>query len=185
MFSFPLLIGAFLATAFLGSQGFAQFAPYDGNMTGYIPSPYARGVNISYKKVPKNICKTAFEGQVQYTGWISVPGEYPTNIFYWLVYAREPTNSLTVWLNGGPGSTSMAGFFTGVGPCEVVEKGAGRLETAARDWGWDRASHMVFFDQVSRFKITISHSSQANLELTRATSRTKLGFLMISQSTSP
>ncbi|KAK4219979.1 putative carboxypeptidase [Rhypophila decipiens] len=146
MFPLPTLIGSLLAASTLATQSLAQFAPYDGNLT-YIESPYDLGINISYRKVPKGVCQTAFDSQIQYTGWISVPGEFPTNIFYWLVYAREPTNALTVWLNGGPGSTSMIGFFTGAGPCEVVEKGADRLETVAREWGWDRASNMVFFDQ--------------------------------------
>ncbi|KAM7207448.1 putative carboxypeptidase [Naviculisporaceae sp. PSN 640] len=139
---------SFLAVILLAHHGLAQFAPHNSNLTyATVDSSYDRQVKISYKQVSKGVCNTAFANQSQITGWVSIPGEYPTNIFYWAVFAREPTNDVTVWLNGGPGSSSMSGFFTGAGPCEVVEKGAGRLETVARQWGWDRASNMVFFDQ--------------------------------------
>lgn len=159
MFSFSGLVSIFAVTTLFAPQGLAQFAPYDGNMTYSVAnSPYDRQVNISYKAVPTGVCNTAFANQSQVTGWVSVPGEYPTNIFYWVVLARVPTNAMTVWLNGGPGSSSMSGFFTGAGPCEVVEKGPGRLETVAREWGWDRASNMVFFDQVI-ISLRDTHSS--------------------------
>ncbi len=124
----------------------AQFPPSTANLTT-IASPIDPGVKISYK-VPKGVCKTAFDTQQQYTGWVSVPGEFPTNLFFWFVAGREPTSALTIWLNGGPGSSSMFGFFAESGPCEVVERGIDKLDTVTREWGWDRASNMLFIDQV-------------------------------------
>ncbi|KAM0202235.1 hypothetical protein ACHAPA_000101 [Fusarium lateritium] len=111
-----------------------------------VHSPANPDVTVSYK-TPDNVCSTAFSSQKQYTGWVSVPGDYPTNLFFWFVEAREQTDSLTIWLNGGPGSSSLYGFFTGNGPCEVVEKGLNEYETLVREWGWDRASNMLFIDQ--------------------------------------
>lgn len=102
---------------------------------------------ISYKE-PSGICQTALETQKQYTGWVDVPGDHPANLFFWFVEAREPTDDLTIWLNGGPGSTSLFGFFTGLGPCEVFETGMDEFKTLPRQWGWDRASNMLFIDQV-------------------------------------
>jgi hypothetical protein len=124
----------------------AQFAPTHGENLTKIFSPLDPEISITYKE-PDGACKTAFDSQAQYTGWVSVPGQYPTNIFFWFVAARQPTSALTIWLNGGPGSSSMFGFFTESGPCEVVENG-NHLETVARLWGWDRASNMLFVDQV-------------------------------------
>jgi hypothetical protein len=125
----------------------AQFAPLQAANLTKILSPVDPGISISYK-VPDGVCNTAFKEQQQYTGWVNVPGAYETNIFFWFVAARQPTSQLTIWLNGGPGSSSMFGFFTESGPCEVVERGANRLDTVAREWGWDRASNMLFIDQV-------------------------------------
>ncbi len=118
----------------------------DANLTE-IASPIDPSIKVTFK-VPQGACTTAFASQQQYTGWVSVPGSYPTNIFFWFVAARQPTSLLTIWLNGGPGSSSMFGLFTETGPCEVIEQGANRLGTAAREWGWDRASNMLFIDQV-------------------------------------
>jgi carboxypeptidase C (cathepsin A) len=140
--------------AALSSQSLAQFPSPDIhalNLT-VATSPADNRITISYKE-PQGACKTAFGQQKQYTGWVHVPSEYPTNLFFWFVEARQRTDSLTVWLNGGPGSSSMFGFFAGNGPCEVIEKGIDKYDTVAREWGWDRASNMLFIDQV-RFSLT-------------------------------
>ncbi|CAF3484839.1 hypothetical protein SNK05_004760 [Fusarium graminearum] len=143
-----LYIRFLLAFAFVSSSS-SQFLPGSDakarNLT-VVHSPANRDVTVFYK-TPEDVCSTAFDSQKQYTGWVSVPGDYPTNLFFWFVEAREPTDSLTIWLNGGPGSSSLYGFFTGNGPCEIVEKGLNEYETLVREWGWDRASNMLFIDQ--------------------------------------
>ncbi|KAH7168792.1 Alpha/Beta hydrolase protein [Fusarium sp. MPI-SDFR-AT-0072] len=144
----PLYLRFFVVSTLI-SLSFSQFIPSSDakarNLT-VVRSPANRDVTVSYK-TPEGVCSTAFDSQKQYTGWVSVPGEYPTNLFFWFVEARERTDSLTIWLNGGPGSSSLYGFFTGNGPCEVVEKGLNEYETLVREWGWDRASNMLFIDQ--------------------------------------
>ncbi|KAF4452630.1 hypothetical protein F53441_4569 [Fusarium austroafricanum] len=144
-----LLYIQFLLVSALISLSSSQFIPSSDaesrNLT-VVRSPANRDVTVAYK-TPEDVCSTVFDSQKQYTGWVSVPGDYPTNLFFWFVEAREPTDSLTIWLNGGPGSSSLYGFFTGNGPCEVVEKGLNEYDTLAREWGWDRASNMLFIDQ--------------------------------------
>lgn len=135
--------------AALSSQSLAQFLVADLkalNLT-VARSPADSNITISYKE-PQGACKTAFSQQKQYTGWVHLPGGYSTNLFFWFVEGRQRTDSLTIWLNGGPGSSSMFGFFAGNGPCEVIEKGINKYDTMAREWGWDRASNMLFIDQV-------------------------------------
>jgi hypothetical protein len=84
----------------------AQFAAYQPLNVTKIFSPVDPGISITYK-VPDGACNTAFSTQQQYTGWVNVPGAYETNIFFWFIGARQPTSQLTIWLNGGPGSSSM------------------------------------------------------------------------------
>ncbi|KAM0561105.1 hypothetical protein ACHAPJ_003606 [Fusarium lateritium] len=149
LYSSLLYIPCLLLVSSFVSISSAQFIPGSDakarNLT-VVHSPANRDVTVSYK-TPDDVCSTAFDSQKQYTGWVSVPGDYPTNLFFWFVEARERTDSLTIWLNGGPGSSSLHGFFTGNGPCEVVEKGLNEYETLVREWGWDRASNMLFIDQ--------------------------------------
>ncbi|WAO86548.1 Carboxypeptidase [Fusarium falciforme] len=149
----------------------AQFLPRSDaearNLT-VVRSPANRNVTVSYK-VPEGACATAFDSQKQYTGWVSVPGDYPTNLFFWFVEARERTESLTIWLNGGPGSSSMYGFFTGNGPCEVVEKGLDDYDTVAREWGWDRASNMLFIDQPNQVGFSYDSPTRGTANFARGT----------------
>lgn len=124
----------------------AQFPP-QSNLTT-ITSPVDGNITISFKSPPQGTCATIFPTQQQYTGWVHIPGPYPTNTFFWFIAARQPTSHLTIWLNGGPGTSSLVGMFTETGPCEAVEIAQGKFGTKARDWGWDRMSNMLYIDQV-------------------------------------
>lgn len=137
----------------------------DLNLTT-ISSPIDPNIKISYK-VPRGACNTAFESQTQYTGWVSVPGDFPTNTFFWFVGARDQqaNSSLTIWLNGGPGSSSMFGFFTENGPCEVVDDGIDTFTTIAREWGWDRASNCLFIDQPNQVGLSYDVLTNGSIDL--------------------
>ncbi|KAI1777438.1 alpha/beta-hydrolase [Hypoxylon cercidicola] len=144
---------------------FPNAAPEALNLTT-IASPIDPNIKISYK-VPDGACNTAFESQTQYTGWVSIPGDFPTNTFFWYVGARDPqaSSSLTIWLNGGPGSSSMFGFFTENGPCEVVDNGTNAFTTVAREWGWDRASNMLFIDQPNQVGFSYDVPTNGSIDL--------------------
>lgn len=139
-----------LAASLLPSPCLAQFPKASQSNLTTIKSPINPSITVTYK-VPDGACATVFEAQQQYTGWVNVPGEFETNLFFWFVAARQQSSVLTIWLNGGPGSSSMFGFFSENGPCQVVEQGADGLGTVPRAWGWDRASNMLFIDQVSQW----------------------------------
>ncbi|KAH8666418.1 Alpha/Beta hydrolase protein [Xylariales sp. PMI_506] len=143
----------------------AQFPNITPNLTT-ITSPVDSSIKISYK-IPTGACATTVDSQEQYTGWVNVPGtSYPTNIFFWFVGAQEPTSALTIWLNGGPGSSSMFGFFSETGPCEVVDAGLeDKYSTVAREWGWDRASNMLFIDQPNQVGFSYDIPTQGSLDL--------------------
>lgn len=115
-------------------------------------------------------CTTAFSTQKQYTGYIGLPPytlepiqqNYSINTFFWFIEARQVPEAapLTIWLNGGPGSSSMVGLFNEVGPCEVVQTDAGGYGTQARRWGWDRSSNILFIDQPN--EVGFSYGTSAN-----------------------
>jgi carboxypeptidase C (cathepsin A) len=84
-------------------------------------------VTVRYKEVPTGICE--LDANVKsYSGYADV--EEDQHIFFWFFEAREKdpsTAPLTVWINGGPGSTSMIGWCPRwSGNCE------GKLTTTAR-----------------------------------------------------
>lgn len=143
----------------LVSLALAQYPPISNLTT--ILSPVDGNITISYKTPIAGTCQTAFDSQEQYTGWVHIPGIYNTNTFFWFVGARSPTDQLTIWLNGGPGSSSMLGLFTENGPCEVIEVANGKLGTQVRDWGWDRGSNMLFIDQVRFYTFVYRQPSKS------------------------
>ncbi|KAI9890360.1 MAG: hypothetical protein M1814_004270 [Vezdaea aestivalis] len=131
--------------------------PLDESKFKVFRSPVDGNVTITYKSLDNNTCTTTFPSQQQFTGYVTLPPmtlapiqqNYSINTFFWFIEARQSpeTAPLTIWLNGGPGSSSMIGMFQENGPCEVVETGRESLGTKAREWGWDRASNMLFIDQ--------------------------------------
>ncbi|APA11179.1 hypothetical protein SS1G_11382 [Sclerotinia sclerotiorum 1980 UF-70] len=142
---------------------FAQYPPIS-NLTR-ITSPVDGNITISYKTPPAGTCQTVFDSQEQYTGWVNIPGSYATNTFFWFISARDPTDQLTIWLNGGPGSSSMIGLFNENGPCEVINVAQGKFATEARDWGWDRGSNMLYIDQPNQVGFSYDTPTNCSLDL--------------------
>ncbi|KAG8627362.1 hypothetical protein KVT40_004845 [Elsinoe batatas] len=153
----------------LTSNTAAQFVR-EPQYTNTLSSPINPNITISYKSPDSGTCNTVFPTQRQYTGYVTLPPfslapiqqNYTINTFFWFVEARENSDSapLTIWLNGGPGSSSMFGFWEEVGPCEVVSLPDGTYGTQARNWGWDRSSNMLFIDQPAQ--VGFSYDSLRN-----------------------
>ena len=140
-----------------------------------VRSPVDGNITISYKSPPIGTCTTVFTSQQQYTGYVTLPPftlapvqqNYTINTFFWFIEARTSpqTAPLTIYLNGGPGSSSMVGLFQESGPCEVVEIAQGQLGTQAREWGWDRSSNLLFIDQPNQVGFSYDSLTNASLNL--------------------
>lgn len=140
-----------------------------------IQSPVDGDIVIRFKSPPVGTCTTIFPTQKQYTGYVSLPPHklapiqqnYYVNTFFWFVEARTnaSTAPLTIFINGGPGSSSMVGLFQETGPCEVVEIAEGKFGTQARDWGWDRSSNIVFIDQPNQVGFSFDKRVNGSLDL--------------------
>ncbi|CAK4589882.1 unnamed protein product [Aphanomyces euteiches] len=79
----------------------------------------------------------------QYAGHLVLPS---TNqkMFYWLVESETnpELDPLVLWLNGGPGCSSIGGFFTELGPY-VVESD---LSVKRNPYAWNRKANMLFLE---------------------------------------
>lgn len=163
--------------AFLFGTVLAQYPPVVSNSSDLtvIKSPVNENITISFKSPPLGTCTTIFSTQKQYTGYVNIPpddvvvapNEYPINAFFWFIEARQTpgTAPLTVFMNGGPGSSSMVGLFQENGPCEVVEIAKDRLGTKARDWGWDRSTNILYVDQPVQVGLSYDILTNGSLNL--------------------
>ncbi|RMZ82394.1 hypothetical protein DV737_g2065, partial [Chaetothyriales sp. CBS 132003] len=173
--TFALIRCSLFVFPFLG-LGNAQF-PGAGNASALTTatSPVDGNITIRYKSPSVGTCTTVFSTQKQYSGYVTIPpntlspsqGNYSINTFFWFIEARQvPEDApLTVFINGGPGSSSMVGLFQEVGPCQVVEISRNQLGTIARDWGWDRSSNIVFIDQPVQVGLSYDDPTNASLNL--------------------
>ncbi|TGJ85236.1 hypothetical protein E0Z10_g3523 [Xylaria hypoxylon] len=141
-----------LTVGFLAPAIVAQFPPTPEGVT-VLESKLGNGVKISYKE--PGICETT-EGVKSYAGYVYLPpgtledlGEpqdYPINTFFWFFEARkDPENApLSIWINGGPGSSSLLGLFAENGPCYVnPDSNSTRLS----EWSWNNEVNMLYIEQ--------------------------------------
>jgi len=102
------------------------------------------------------ICETT-PGVKSYSGYVHLPPgllndgdgdaqEYPINTFFWFFEARkDPEHApLAIWLNGGPGASSMMGLLGENGPCFVAEDSK---STYLNPWSWNNEVNMLYLDQ--------------------------------------
>ena len=140
-----------------------------------LKSPADSRILVRFKSPAPGTCTTIFPTQKQYAGYVSIPPltlapiqqNYTINTFFWFFESRSDpsTAPLTVYMNGGPGSSSMVGLFQEAGPCEVVEVAKDRLGTQARNWGWDRSSNLLFVDQPNQVGFSYDTATNGSLNL--------------------
>ncbi|KAL4770918.1 alpha/beta-hydrolase [Aspergillus nidulans var. acristatus] len=107
------------------------------------------GVHIESVAVPGRICGNA----KSYAGYARFPPntmkevkhDYPINTFFWYFKAQNKPESapLVIWMNGGPGASSMVGLFAENGPCYVNPN----LTTRENTWSWNRDYNVLYLDQ--------------------------------------
>ncbi|PGH23441.1 hypothetical protein AJ80_02551 [Polytolypa hystricis UAMH7299] len=159
--------GWFAAVAALAGIATAQyFPPFASGMTKV--EPRANGVSITYKQT--RICETtpgvkAFSGYVHFSPGTLEPvaqQNYSVNIFFWYFEARkDPTNApLSMWLNGGPGTSSMAGALTENGPCFVNPDSK---TTTLNPFSWNNEVNMLYIDQPNQ--VGFSYDTPTNVTL--------------------
>ncbi|KAL9086409.1 MAG: hypothetical protein Q9159_004186 [Coniocarpon cinnabarinum] len=127
-------------TSLLLSSGLAQFVTPPTDLQ---TAQGNAGVQVRYKTVPAGICEQD-PNVKSYSGYADV--EDNRHIFWWFFEAREKDATeapLTVWINGGPGSSSMIGLFQELGPCGVDFNG----NVYNNPFSWSNASNMLFIDE--------------------------------------
>lgn len=80
----------------------------------------------------------------QYAGYLDLPVSPQRSLFYWFVEAESPspTTPVVVWLQGGPGCSSMFGLLAEHGPWGVNANGT----LSHRKYSYNRLAHVVYID---------------------------------------
>ncbi|KAL5118868.1 hypothetical protein ACEQ8H_003191 [Pleosporales sp. CAS-2024a] len=129
-----------IALLFVVTGALGQFVPAPQDL---ITKKGYAGINVRYKEVATGICE--LDPNVKsYAGYADVAPDQ--HLFWWFFETRNgdaTKTPLTVWINGGPGSSSMIGLFQEVGPCGVGPD----LKPFNNPYSWSNASNMLFIDQ--------------------------------------
>ncbi|KAK1980425.1 serine carboxypeptidase [Colletotrichum cereale] len=166
----PIL--ALAATLLRPSAG--QFPPTPEGLT-VLQSKFGQGIEISYKE--PGLCEEA-GGVKSYAGYIKLPPgtlegvgqeqDYEINTFFWFFEAREDARNapLSIWMNGGPGSSSMPGLFNENGPCYINEDSN---STRRSEWSWNNKVNMLYIDQPVQVGFSYDSLRNVTVDLFRGT----------------
>ncbi|KAH7018179.1 Alpha/Beta hydrolase protein [Microdochium trichocladiopsis] len=101
--------------------------------------------------ITNGLCETT-PGVKQTSGYFTV-GE-DVNMWFWFFGARKnaDTAPLVIWLNGGPGASSMMGLFQQNGPCHFVPGTSNTADTnnpqpVLNEFSFNEEANMLYIDQ--------------------------------------
>ncbi|KAK7574415.1 hypothetical protein V9T40_011606 [Parthenolecanium corni] len=133
--------------------------PSDAQNVGkpLILTPHLKSKRIAYARELSNV-EPFLKGIVSNSGFFTVNETYNSNIFFWF-FRKEGKDwdsaPLVLWLQGGPGCSSLYGLFEENGPFFVTKRGLKR-----RKYSWTKDFNVLYIDQPigSGFSFTNSSS---------------------------
>ncbi|XP_076468890.1 putative serine carboxypeptidase CPVL [Babylonia areolata] len=83
-----------------------------------------------------------------YAGYMTVDQRYHSNLFFWFFPAKEqPTTApVLLWLNGGPGFSSIIGALLENGPLALGRDLNGEPQVTERETSWTERFNMLYVD---------------------------------------
>ncbi|KAK6542396.1 hypothetical protein TWF694_006351 [Orbilia ellipsospora] len=119
------------------------------SMRGRVVDPSSTGVDPGVK---------------QYSGYLD-DDKNDKHLFFWFFESRsKPENDpVILWLNGGPGCSSMIGLFTSLGP-SLIDKNTGSFKR--NQWSWNNNASVLFIDQPVNVGYSYSKTNSTTNTLT-------------------
>lgn len=77
---------------------------------------------------------------------ISTAANETQELFFWFFPSNNSAadDEIMIWLNGGPGCSSLEGFLQENGP---IWWQSGTLKPVQNPWSWNRLTNMVWVEQ--------------------------------------
>lgn len=103
-----------------------------------------------------------FKNVTSYSGYFTVNKQHDSNTFFWFFPAEENYDNAAVllWLQGGPGGSSLFGLFGENGPLEFVSENELRI----RPYRWSQQHSVIYFDNPSGTGLSFTRDGYAQNE---------------------
>lgn len=87
-------------------------------------TPLIEAGKIKEAQMKSSVKLNGFENIPSYSGFLTVDKSYNSNLFFWFfpAFNNYPKAPVVLWLQGGPGATSLFGLFMENGPIELKTK---------------------------------------------------------------
>ncbi|KAM5204673.1 putative serine carboxypeptidase CPVL isoform 2-T3 [Hipposideros larvatus] len=107
-------------------------------------TPYVEAGKLSEGRRLSLVAPFSGSNIESYAGYLTVNKTYNSNLFFWFFPSQaDPSEApVVLWLQGGPGSSSMFGLFVEHGPYVVTRN----LTLHARDFPWTTTLSMLYID---------------------------------------
>lgn len=109
-----------------------------------------------------------------FSGYLTADETPKTHLFYWFVESQnDPVNDpVVLWLNGGPGCSSLGGFFTELGPFHPNDDGGQTLYENV--FSWNKKASVIFLEAPA--KVGFSYTEDPNYYWNDDTTADNNGF---------
>lgn len=144
LFSLLLLVPNSLA--FINYYGKIEARPITGDPgQPLILTDLIRAGKVKEAQAAARVDFEQFGNVASYSGYLTVNERFGSNVFFWYFPAETNVDAAPVvlWLQGGPGASSLYGLFEENGPFAVDDKGNA---VKARKYSWSRNHHVVYID---------------------------------------
>lgn len=96
-----------------------------------------------------------------YSGYFTVDERYDSNLFFWYFPAKynQAKAPLILWLQGGPGASSLYGLFMEHGPVYVTKDN----KLVEREYSWNRNLNLLYIDNPVGAGFSFTNSSAGYL----------------------
>lgn len=109
-----------------------------------ILTPYIKQGKIKEARAAAEVKFNGLESIKSYAAYLTVNQEYNSNMYFWFFPSQTNYKNAPVllWLQGGPGATSLIGLFTENGPFEITRN----ENIIPRKYSWSQTHSVIYID---------------------------------------
>ncbi|XP_058462254.1 venom serine carboxypeptidase [Malaya genurostris] len=108
-------------------------------------TPFIKNGSVTEGRAAAKVVNGSFPSNIDsYSGYLTVDEKNNSNLFFWYFVAQSNVADAPVvlWLQGGPGASSLYGLFTENGPFSV-DSG---MKLNPRKYSWHVNHHLIYID---------------------------------------